>query len=382
MQSESLSCPVSKKCGGCQLSNMTYAEQLSFKQAKVIRLLGKMHRVDEIVPSPRIFHYRNKVQVAFGRANGRVICGNYVTSTHQIVEIKDCQITDRKANEIIEDIRKLIISFRLTVFDENTMKGFLRHVLVRTGHISGQIMVVLVTGSYQFPKKKDFIDALLKKHPEITTVVQNINSAHTSMVLSEKSITLYGKGYIEDVLCEKVFRISANSFYQVNSIQTEKLYGAATEMAQLEKSDTVIDAYCGIGTIGISVADKVKQVLAVEINKQAIRDARVNAKLNDVENIRFSAMDAGKFMRKLAYEKTPVDVVIMDPARAGADEPFLSSLVKLKPRKVVYISCNPDTQRRDISYLSKHGYQVEELQPVDMFPFTEHVESICLLTRR
>ncbi|MBQ6655594.1 MAG: 23S rRNA (uracil(1939)-C(5))-methyltransferase RlmD [Erysipelotrichaceae bacterium] len=374
-------CKVAKICGGCQFQGVEYDRQLQRKQEYVEKLYSR-YQVKPIIGMEDPYHYRNKVQVAFGRANGRVICGNYVTSTHQIVEIKDCQITDRKANEIIEDIRKLIISFRLTVFDENTMKGFLRHVLVRTGHISGQIMVVLVTGSYQFPKKKDFIDALLKKHPEITTVVQNINSAHTSMVLSEKSITLYGKGYIEDVLCEKVFRISANSFYQVNSIQTEKLYGAATEMAQLEKSDTVIDAYCGIGTIGISVADKVKQVLAVEINKQAIRDARVNAKLNDVENIRFSAMDAGKFMRKLAYEKTPVDVVIMDPARAGADEPFLSSLVKLKPRKVVYISCNPDTQRRDISYLSKHGYQVEELQPVDMFPFTEHVESICLLTRR
>ena len=374
-------CRVARICGGCQLQSVEYDRQLQRKQEYVEKLYSH-YQVRPIIGMEDPYHYRNKVQVAFGRANGRVICGNYVTSTHQIVEIKDCQITDRKANEIIEDIRKLIISFRLTVFDENAMKGFLRHVLIRTGHVSGQIMVVLVTGSYQFPKKKDFIDALLKKHPEITTVVQNINSAHTSMVLSDKSITLYGKGYIEDVLCEKVFRISANSFYQVNSVQTEKLYGAAIEMAQLEKNDTVIDAYCGIGTIGISIAGKVRQVLAVEINKQAIRDARVNAKLNDVENISFSVMDAGKFMRKLAYEKTQVDVVIMDPARAGADEPFLSSLVKLKPRKVVYISCNPDTQRRDISYLSNHGYKVEELQPVDMFPFTEHVECIVVICRK
>ena len=373
-------CRVAKICGGCQLQGVEYDRQLQRKQEYVEKLYSH-YQVRPIIGMDDPYNYRNKVQVAFGRANGRVICGNYVTSTHQIVEIKDCQITDRKANEIIEDIRKLIISFRLTVFDENAMKGFLRHVLIRTGHVSGQVMVVLVTGSYQFPKKKDFIDALLKKHPEITTVVQNINSAHTSMVLSEKSITLYGKGYIEDVLCEKVFRISANSFYQVNSVQTEKLYSAAIKMAQLEKNDTIIDAYCGIGTIGISIAGKVRQVLAVEINKQAIRDARVNAKLNDVETIGFSAMDAGKFMRKLAYEKTQVDVIIMDPARAGADEPFLSSLVKLKPRKVVYISCNPDTQRRDISYLNSHGYKVEELQPVDMFPFTEHVESIALLER-
>ena len=374
-------CKVARVCGGCQLQGVEYDKQLQKKQEYIEKLYSH-NQVRAIIGMADPYHYRNKVQVAFGRVRGRVICGNYVTSTHEIVEIKDCQITDQKANKIIEDIRKLVISFRLSIFDEDAMKGFLRHVLVRTGHISGQIMVVLVTGSYQFPKKKDFIEALLKKHPEITTIVQNINSARTSMVLSEKSITLYGKGYIEDVLCEKVFRISANSFYQVNSVQTEKLYGAAIEMADLKKSDTVIDAYCGIGTIGISIADKVKEVLAVEINKQAIKDARVNAKLNDIENISFSAMDAGKYMRKLAYEKTPVDVVIMDPARAGADEAFLSSLVKLKPRKVVYISCNPDTQKRDVSYLNRNGFQLKDIQPVDMFPFTEHVECIVVISRK
>ncbi|MCR5066463.1 MAG: 23S rRNA (uracil(1939)-C(5))-methyltransferase RlmD, partial [Erysipelotrichaceae bacterium] len=363
-------CKVARVCGGCQLQGVEYDKQLQKKQEYIEKLYSH-NQVRPIISMADPYHYRNKVQVAFGRVRGRVICGNYVTSTHEIVEIKDCQITDQKANKIIDDIRKLVISFRLSIFDEDAMKGFLRHVLVRTGHVSGQVMVVLVTGSYQFPKKKDFIETLLKNHPEITTIVQNINSARTSMVLSDKSITLYGKGYIEDVLCEKVFRISANSFYQVNSVQTEKLYGAAIEMADLKKSDTVIDAYCGIGTIGISIADKVKEVLAVEINKQAIKDARVNAKLNDIENISFSAMDAGKYMRKLAYEKTPVDVVIMDPARAGADEAFLSSLVKLKPQKVVYISCNPDTQKRDISYLSRNGYQLKDIQPVDMFPFTE-----------
>jgi 23S rRNA (uracil1939-C5)-methyltransferase len=373
-------CKVAGICGGCQKQGIDYPVQLQQKQAYVEKLFSH-HDVQPIIGMDNPYHYRNKVQVAFGRANGRIICGNYVTSTHQIVEIRNCQITDQKANEIIEDVRRLTVSFRLSIFDENAMKGFLRHVLVRTGHISGQIMVVLVTGSYQFPRKKDFLDALLKKHPQITTIVQNINSAHTSMVLSDKSLTLYGKGYIEDVLCGKVFRISANSFYQVNSQQTEVLYGKAIEMADLKKNETVIDAYCGIGTIGIAVAQKVKEVLAVEINKQAIRDAKVNAKLNDIVNITFTAMDAGKYMRKLAYEKRMVDVVIMDPARAGADETFLSSLVKLQPQKVIYISCNPDTQRRDVSYLSRHGYQLEKIQPVDMFPFTQHCELVALLER-
>lgn len=373
-------CPVARLCGGCQLQGVEYAQQLLQKQQFVQKLFPH-HQVDEIIAMDDPYHYRNKVQMAFGHYRGRIICGNYVASTHEIVEIKDCQITNVTANKIIDDIKNLMISFKLTAFDENSLKGFLRHVLVRTGHISKQVMVVLVTGSYQFPKKRDFLNALLKAHPEITTIVQNINNAHTSMVLSGKTETLYGKGYIEDVLCGKVFRISANSFYQVNSIQTEKLYGKAIELAKLEKSDVVIDAYCGIGTIGISLAEKVKEVLAVEINKQAIKDAKVNAKLNEIDNITFEANDAGRYMRKLAAEKRKVDVLIMDPARAGADTVFLDSALKLKPKRIVYISCNPITQKDNVSYLCKRGYTLQKLQPVDMFPFTDHVESIALLKR-
>ncbi|MBQ4253911.1 MAG: 23S rRNA (uracil(1939)-C(5))-methyltransferase RlmD, partial [Erysipelotrichaceae bacterium] len=358
-------CRVSAYCGGCQYQGIEYQQQLLNKQKKVEDLF-KGQKVNPIIGMDDPYHYRNKVQFAFGRdKKGRIYYGNYVPSTHHIVEIEDCQIASPIANSIVRDIRNLVQSFRLTVFDEDRLEGFLRHVLIRTGHKSSQVMVVLVTGTYVFPRKKDFIKELLKLHPEITTVVMNINSRHTSMVLGERNEVLYGKGYIEDILCGNIFRISPASFYQINPVQTEKLYNRAIEMAQLKKSDVLLDAYCGIGTIGITASRQVREVIGVEINKSAVRDAEINAKINDVENIRFFCQDAGKFMTSTNRK---IDAVIMDPARAGADEKFLSSLVRLHPEKIVYVSCNPVTQKRDIRYLVSKGYQVEEMQPVDMFP--------------
>ncbi len=371
-------CKVAKVCGGCQLQGVKYQDQLAQKQKFVEKLFPK-YKVEPIIGMENPYHYRNKVQYAFGRYKNRVLCGNYVPSPHTIVEVKDCQIASNEANEIIETIKKLVISFKLNIFDEDSLRGFLRHVLIRTAHSTGEIMVVMVVGSYAFPKKKDFIRVLLKEHPEITTIVLNYNNRHTSMVLSDKSETIYGKGYIEDVLCGKRFRISANSFYQVNPVQTEVLYGKAIELAGLSKNDIVLDAYCGIGTIGISIADEVKEVLGVEINREAIKDARINMKLNNITNASYVCDDAGKYMQKMAGKKQKIDVVIMDPARAGADNTFLNCLLKLGPKKVVYISCNPLTQKDNVNYLVKKGYRVEKIQPVDMFPFTEHVETIVLL---
>lgn len=375
-------CPVSRKCGGCQLMNMTYEEQLAFKQAKVIKLLGSFHRVNKIIGMNNPFHYRNKVQAAFGRTrSGEIISGVYQSSTHNIVKTDSCLIEDDKADEIILTIRKLVKSFKLTVFDERNQRGFLRHVLVKHGFSTGEIMVVLVTGTSNFPSKNNFISELLRLHPEITTIIQNVNNKYTSMVLGDKETVLYGKGYIEDILCGCTFRISPKSFYQINPIQTEILYNKAIDFAELSGSERVIDAYCGIGTIGIVASKKAGEVIGCEVNPDAIRDAKVNAKINDIKNIQFVCADAGEFMLSLKEQGEKCDVLFMDPPRAGSDKKFLSSAVALMPEKIVYISCNPETQQRDLNYLTRNGYKVKKIQPVDMFPYTNHVESVVLLSR-
>ena len=376
-------CPVSRKCGGCQLMNLSYPEQLKFKQAKVVKLLGSFHRVNEIIGMDYPFHYRNKVQAAFGRTrSGEIISGVYQSSTHNIVKTEKCLIEDKKADEIILTIRKLVKDFNLTVYDERKGNGFLRHVLVKRGFATNEIMVVLVTGTGVFPSKNNFIKALLNVHPEITTIVQNINNKFTSMVLGEKEIVLYGKGYIEDVLCGCTFRISPKSFYQINPIQTEILYGKAIEFAGLSGREKVIDAYCGIGTIGIVASKNAGEVIGCELNPDAIKDAKINAKINGIENIKFVCADAGEFMLGMKEQGEKCDVLFMDPPRAGSDKRFLSCAVALSPEKIVYISCNPETQQRDLYYLIKNGYKVKKIQPVDMFPYTAHVETVVLLSKK
>lgn len=375
-------CAVSRKCGGCQLMNMTYPEQLRFKQAKVVKLMGTFHRVNEIIGMETPFHYRNKVQAAFGRTRGgEIISGVYQSSTHNIVKTDFCLIEDKIADEIIVTIRKLVKDFKLTVYDERKGKGFLRHVLVKRGFSTGEIMVVLVTGTSVFPSKNNFIKELLRIHPKITTIVQNINNKFTSMVLGEKETVLFGKGYIEDVLCGLKFRISPKSFYQINPVQTEILYRKAIEFADLKGNEKVIDAYCGIGTIGMVASKKAGEVIGCELNADAVRDAKVNAKINGVENIHFICADAGEFMLSMKERGEKCDVLFMDPPRAGSDKKFLSCAVSLAPRKIVYISCNPETQQRDLFYLIKNGYKVRRIQPVDMFPFTAHIESVVLLEK-
>lgn len=375
-------CPYYKKCGGCHLQNMTYEEQLKYKQIKCIKLLGKFCRVKEVIGMEEPTHYRCKVQAAFSKDKTGIISGVYQSSTHKIVPIDSCLIEDSKADEIIVTIRKLLKSFKLKPFDENEMTGFLRHVLIRKGYYTGQIMVVLVTGSSVFPSKRSFINALLQRHPEITTIVQNINNKFTSLVLGEQNITLYGDGYIEDTIFDKVFRISPRSFYQVNPVMTTVLYGKALEYMELTGNETVIDAYCGTGTIGMLASEGAKRVIGVELNADAVKDAKFNAKRNNIENIEFYTADASDFMVEMAKAGEKADVVIMDPPRAGSDERFMSSVVTLSPKRVVYVSCNPETLARDLKYFIKNGYNVKKIQPVDMFPHTNHVESVVLLIRR
>ena len=418
-------CPYAKKCGGCDYQGMPYEKQLKEKQAYVQKQVGNFCKVLPILGMDEPYHYRNKVHAVFdiekkrgsrpgARGNGKaangkqgngkngrfaakpapggIISGVYKAGTHEVINIDACQIEDELSSAIIRDIRGLLHSFKIKTYDEDTGYGLLRHVLVRRGFHSGEVMVVLVLGSPVLPSKNNFVKALRKLHPEISTVIINVNDKRTSMVLGDKESVIYGKGYIEDTLCGCTFRISPKSFYQVNPVQTELLYGKAIAYAGLTGKETVVDAYCGTGTIGIIAAKSAKKVIGVELNRDAVRDAVKNAKCNNVKNIDFYNADAGQFMVEMAEYRADekagekngtdeVDVVFMDPPRAGSDEAFLSSVVTLAPKRVVYVSCNPETLARDLLYLTKHGYRAQECQPVDMFPWTKHVETVVLLSK-
>lgn len=383
MEEKVTKCSVSKKCGSCQYQGVPYKEQLAVKQKRMKKLLGKFANVKPIIGMDDPFYYRNKVHAVFDRdKKGNIIRGTYEAKTHKVVPIEECMIEDKISQEIIRTIRDMLKSFRIKTYDEDTGYGLLRHVLVRRGFSTDEIMVVLVIGSPIFPSKNNFVKALRKKYPQITTVVLNVNDKKTSMVLGERDIVIYGKGYIRDTLCGCTFRISPQSFYQVNPVQTEILYKTAIEYAGLGRKETVIDAYCGIGTIGLVAAKRAKNVIGVELNPDAVRDARINAKENKITNARFYQGDAGEFMENMAENGEHADVVFMDPPRTGSDKKFMSSVIKLNPSRIVYISCGPETLARDLEYLTKHGYDVRKIQPVDMFSFTDHCENICLLTKK
>lgn len=375
-------CKAAKKCGGCQYQGIPYEKQLQDKQKAVRQLMQSFCKTTEITGMKDPYHYRNKVHAVFARKkDGTIISGVYEEGTHRVVPVEACQIEDEKADAIINDIRGLLKSFKIKIYNEDTGYGLLRHVLIRRGFSTGEIMVVLVLGSPVMPSKNNFVKALRKLHPEITTVVLNVNDKRTSMVLGDRETTIYGKGYIEDVLCGLKFRISSKSFYQINPVQTEKLYGKAMELAGLSGTERVIDAYCGIGTIGMVAAKSAKEVIGVELNPDAVRDAVKNAKHNQMKNIRFYQEDAGRFMEKMAALGEKADVVFMDPPRSGSTEQFMKSVVTLAPKKIVYISCDPQTQARDLKYLTRHGYKAMGDYPYDMFPFTKHAENIVLLTK-
>ena len=376
------SCPYAKKCGGCDYQGISYEEQLKKKQSYIRKLMEPYGKVQPIVKMDDPYHYRHKVQAAFDcTRRGQIVAGVYQKNSHDVVDIESCQIENEEADAIIRDVKNMLRSFRIKTYDEDTGYGLLRHVLVRKGYHSGQIMVVLVLADAILPSKNNFVKALRKNHPDISTVVINVNDKRTSMVLGERNITVYGKGYIEDSLLGCTFRISPNSFYQVNPKQTEILYKKAIDCAGLTGKETVIDAYCGTGTIGLIASKSAKQVIGVELNKDAIRDAITNAKRNDIHNVRFYNQDAGEFMVEMAQKGEHADVVIMDPPRTGSDEAFLSSVVRLAPKRVVYVSCGPESLARDLKYLTKHGYRMKECTPVDMFPFTRHVETVVLLSK-
>ncbi|GEL76709.1 23S rRNA (uracil(1939)-C(5))-methyltransferase RlmD [Tenuibacillus multivorans] len=365
---------------GCQIQHMNEQAQKRFKQNIIDELMKPFGKPEPIITMEHPYDYRNKNVMTFGMNKKRqIISGLYAENTHQIIPMERSIIHDPKADEIIQTIKGMMKSFKMQPYNEDNGRGFLRHVLVRVGKKSGEIMVVLVAASPMFKGKNNFVKALRKAHPEITTILLNVNKRNDSMVLGNQEKVLFGKGTITDTLCGLEFEISAKSFYQINPVQTEKLYTKAIEMAELTGEETVVDAYCGIGTIGLVASQQAGKVIGVELNKDAVRDAIRNSKRNGVKNARFYQGDAGEFMVQMAEHGEDVDVVFMDPPRSGSDEAFLSSLVKLKPKRVVYVSCNPETQARDLKYLVKYGYKVGEIQPVDMFPQTVHVESVAKL---
>lgn len=376
-------CPYFRRCGGCQLQNLPYEEQLLHKQREAVRLLGQFGPVEKIIGMTHPLHYRNKVHAAFGLdARRKPVCGIYQPGSHAIVPVEHCLIEDALADEIILTIRDMLPAFRIPVYDERSGSGWLRHILVKRGFSTGQVMVVLVAASPIFKLQKSFLKKLLEQHPEISTVILNINDRFGPVVLGKREKILYGSGYIEDVLLGHRFRISASSFYQINPVQTETLYSTALDFAGLTGKETVLDAYCGIGTIGISASEKARQVIGVEINREAVKDAIANARLNSIRNCWFTAGDAGQYMEQLTRDGHRPDVVFMDPPRSGSDQRFLNSLLQCAPKKLVYISCNMETQHRDLEILLRGGYQVKKIQPVDMFPFTNHVECVALLVKR
>ncbi len=402
-------CGASARCGACQHIAQPYEQQLARKAAEVRQLFvdaglvsaDKAHTlVQPVVGMDEPYYYRNKVIAPFARgkrlADGKrgaryqILTGMYAANSHRIIDTDGCLIENQQAKQVVREVKRLMGSFGIEPYDEDANVGFLRHVVVRCGHNSGEVLVTLVTNGEAFPSSRAFCRELVRRCPFITTIVQNVNTRQTNVILGEREQRLYGPGFILDTLCGLSFRISSQSFYQVNAIQTEVLYQTAINLAALDGTQDAIDAYCGTGTIGLVAASQgARSVTGVDSVASAIRDARENARHNGIENARFVADDASAFMRELAtgreegaqLQKDNL-VVFMDPPRAGSTEEFMDALVALSPARAVYISCNPHTQVRDCAYLQKRGYNVQTVIPVDMFPHTDHIETVCCLNRQ
>lgn len=356
-----------------------YKKELAAKQQRVESLLeGLVSSIEPIIGSDNPYHYRNKVHAAVGVSKGRVIAGTYEPGTHRIIEGGGSELESEAASAVIADIVAIANKYHMSVYNEKTGQGLLRRILIRTADGTGQMLVVLVLGDYMFPGKKNFVKTLIGKHPEITSIVININRRTDSMILGDKSETVYGPGFIVDTLLGKKFSISAESFYQVNRKQAEKLYSKAIEYASLTKTDHVLDAYCGTGTIGICMSDHCGSVTGVELNAKAVSDAGHNIRKNNASNVKVVKADATEYMNDNASEGI-FDVVVLDPPREGTTPEFIKACAKISPSRIVYVSCNPETLARDLKLFDGEGYKAVKACPVDMFSGTEHVEVCCLL---
>ncbi len=374
-------CKICTACGGCQYQQINYQKQLEFKTNRVKNAIKRIAHIDtkvnECIGMKNPYHYRNKIQVPFAKdKKGNVVYGFYKENSHEIIPTKECMIEDKRAASILWDIKELIKKMGIPTYNEDNGRGILRYVLIRTSYHYDELMVVLVTSMLNFPGQRNFVDALMKLHPEITTIVENVNSRHTNVILGNKEKILYGPGFIKDDILGLTFEISPSSFFQVNPEQVEVLYKTALDLIDIKKNKIVLDAYSGVGTIGLIASKNAKKVISVEIVKDAHKNAIENAKRNNVNNIEFHCGDAGEFIN--SYDGD-LDIVIMDPPRKGSDEKFLSTLINKKVSQIIYVSCDPETLARDLEYL-KQSYDVTYIQPVDMFPMTAHVETICALS--
>lgn len=378
-------CPLFERCGSCQLMYLDYKAQCKRKRQRVIAALqesGLSMRVHAVVGMDEPYHYRNKMIVGFFKdQNGDIKAGLYEEFSHRIAAYQRCLLHPASCDAIIQTICELMKRFRIEPYDPKWRRGFLRHVLLRYSAHSKEVLLTLVCQDSTFAARKAFVSELIKRHPCIVSVVQNINKRDTSIVLGSQERVLYGNGRIEDVLLGKRFVLSSASFYQINHAQCEKLYQKAYELLALDGTETVLDAYCGIGTIGLCAAEKMKKLVGVEVNANAVADAKINAARNKVKNAVFRCADAGVFMRQEKEKRHQYDAVILDPPREGSSPAFLQACAALGPKKIVYISCNPLTQIRDLIDLRQQGYQCHEMFLYDLFPQTEHVESIVLLSK-
>ena len=375
-------CPLQRQgCGGCQHLEEPYPRQLARKQALVEKLLGPLGPVEPILGMEDPWHYRCKVTASFAEGRQGLACGLYARHSRRVLPAGHCPLQDQQAEALVQAVLQAARECRYTVYDPAKGTGLLRHVQVRQGLFTGQQMATLVTGPEQLPGSRRFTARVRQLCPGLTTLVQSVNPRDTSLVLGERCRTLFGPGAIEDALCGLRFRISPLSFYQVNPRQAQRLYELAIREAGLTGRETVLDAYCGTGTIGLAAAGRAGQVLGVELNPAAVRDAQANARRNEVRNARFVCADAGAYMARLAAEGAAPDVVLLDPPRAGSTPEFLRALARMGPARVVYISCDPATQARDLALLAGLGYRMERARPVDMFPHTDHVECVASLVK-
>jgi 23S rRNA (uracil1939-C5)-methyltransferase len=379
-------CPVFDKCGGCSLQHMSYQAQLEFKTNLVkdnLKRLGKLENVivHDTIGMETPLNYRNKAQYPVGMDKDKLVTGFYSKRSHRIIEADHCGIQDILSNQIRTIVNEFINVAKLSVYDEISNKGLLRHVMTRVGFKTGEVMVVIVINDKQLPQKTTLIDMLIDKIPNIKSIFLNINTKNTNIILGEENIKIYGSDTITDKIGKYIFNISPLSFFQVNPVQTDVLYEKAIEYAGLTGVETAFDLYCGIGTISLFLSGKAKKVYGVEIVESAILDARKNAEINNVENIKFITGEAEKIIPDLYGKGVKADVVVVDPPRKGCDQELLDTLVKMQPDRIVYVSCNPATLARDLSFLSGNGFRTVEVQPVDMFPHTAHVETVVLMSR-
>ena len=370
-----------KKCGGCPLLALPYREQLAKKQARLQELLGGFAPVKAVQGMAEPLHYRNKAIASFATQRGKLVCGLYAEGTHRVLPGADCLLQEEILNKTLAAVLDAARACRWTAYDEDRGTGLLRHTVLRSS-CSGKVLVTLVTPGPDLPGSKNFCTALRKKAPWVVSIVQNINPTRSSAVLGSREKTLYGLGFVLDTLCGTQFAISSRSFYQVNRTQTEVLYKKALELAKLTGRETVIDAYCGIGTIGLCAAPLAKQVIGVERNPAAVKDAAANARRNKIANARFVCADATEWMAAAAGEGLHPDVVFLDPPRAGSTPECIAAVNKMKPRRVVYVSCDPETLARDVAAFTRLGWRAAKFCPVDLFPQTKHVETVVLLSHK